>query len=112
MGFSWGNGADVLGLSRDSCLVECSLGFWRSSSHHLGFLSHTGLTGGGTSFTGAGLSVEILWFSTGSVLLALRVLLVQVWLWRVLFALSFMVNHLSRICSDLFLFGPQPGISI
>ena len=85
--------------------VWCSLGFWRSSSRHLGFQSHTGLTG-------AGLSVEILWFFTGGVLLAPRVLLVQVWLWRVLFALGFVVNPLSRIYSDLVLFGPQPGISI
>ena len=47
--------------------------------------------------TGAGLSVETLWFSTGGVPLVLRVLLVQDWLWRVLFALTFVVNLLARI---------------
>ena len=92
--------------------VWCSLGFWRSSSHHLGFLSQTGLTGQGHRSDRCRASVEILWFSTGGVLLALRVLLVQVWLWRYLFALGFVVNPLPRIWSDLLLFSPQPGISI
>ena len=44
--------------------------------------------------------MENLWFSTSVVLLVLRVLLVQDWLWRVYFALGFVVNILARIWVD------------